>query len=246
MGEIRTMISQESESSVPEHKEIYTGFADRYQALVGREDYQGNLLPAILAIDNLKGKNVIELGAGTGRVSCLIAPIVGRLVAADISHHMLSLGKQRLEKLQHSNWHLNLESHRWLPFGNATADVIIAGWSFCYAALDAGDDWQSSLEGALAETARVLRPGGQLILIESLGTGFEAPNRPGVLVDYLAYLDTHGFESAWVRTDYCFIDKAEAIDLTSFFFGEDPLPMWDTDSGVIVPECTGLWWKSFN
>jgi len=22
------------------------------------------------------------------------------------------------------------------------------------------------------------------------------------------------------------------------------MPMWEIDSGVIVPECTGLWWKS--
>jgi len=33
---------------MPELKEIYRSYADRYQALVGREDYEGNLLPAIL------------------------------------------------------------------------------------------------------------------------------------------------------------------------------------------------------
>jgi ubiquinone/menaquinone biosynthesis C-methylase UbiE len=230
---------------VPELKEIYRSFADRYQALVGREDYEGNLLPAILAVDALAGRDVIELGAGTGRVSCLIASIAQRLVAADISHHMLTYGKRRLEELQLSNWHVSLESHRWLPFADGTADVIIAGWSFCYAALDAGEGWQPALEQALAQVERVLRPGGVLVLIESLGTGFESPNRPEVLVDYLAYLDTHGFDSAWVRTDYCFVDTAEAKDLTSFFFGDAPMPMWETASGVIVPECTGLWWKTF-
>lgn len=226
-------------------KEIYQSAAERYHALVSREDYDGNLLPAILQVDPLEGKDVIELGAGTGRFSCLIAPIVRQLVASDISHHMLSLGKVRLEKLGLYNWHLSLESHRWLPFAEETADVVIAGWSFCYAALDADAGWQPALEDALSEVNRVLRPGGRLILIESLGTGFETPNRPDVLVEYLAYLDMHGFESAWVRTDYCFIDTAEAKDLTGFFFGDVPMPMWETESGVIVPECTGLWWKVF-
>lgn len=230
---------------MPKLKEIYRSFADRYQALVGREDYEGNLLPSILGVDRLAGKDVIELGAGTGRVSCLIAPIARRLVAADISHHMLLLGKRRLEERQLLNCHYTLESHRWLPFAGESADVLIAGWSFCYAALDAGEAWQLALEEALSEVKRVLRPGGRLILIESLGTGFTSPNRPDVLVKYLAYLDTHGFESTWVRTDYCFVDTAEAKDLTSFFFGDAPMPMWETDSGVIVPECTGLWWKSF-
>lgn len=230
---------------MPELKQIYQSFADRYQALVGREDYMENLLPAIRAVDPLDGKDVIELGAGTARVSRLIAPFVRTLVAADISHHMLILGKRRLSELGLDNWHLSLESHINLPFASNSADVIISGWSFCYAALDAEAQWVSSLELALAEVERVLRPGGEVILIESLGTGFTTPNRPNVLADYLAYLDSHGFESSWTRTDYCFIDQFEAKDLTTFFFGDAPMPMWVTDAGVIVPECTGLWWKHF-
>jgi SAM-dependent methyltransferase len=231
-------------TSVPELKEIYQSAAERYQALVSREDYQGNLLPAILSIDPLSGKDVLELGAGTARVSCLIAPLARTLVAADISHNMLSLGKQRLEELNSGTWHLSLESHRALPFASGWADVIISGWSFCYAALDAGENWQPALEAALDEAGRALRPGGKLILIESLGTGFTTPNRPDVLVNYLAYLDAHGFESTWVRTDYCFVDGAEARDLTTFFFGDAPMPLWQAEMGVIVPECTGLWWKT--
>ena len=78
---------------MPELKQIYQSEAEQYQALVGREDYENHLLPAILSIDPLEGKTVLELGAGTGRVSCLIAPHCQTLIAADISHHMLSLGQ---------------------------------------------------------------------------------------------------------------------------------------------------------
>ncbi len=232
--------------SVPEHKTIYTSAAARYQALVEREDYQGNLLLAIQSIDPLAGKDVLELGAGTARISCLIAPGLRRLVAADISHHMLLLGKARLDVLGLRNWQLSLAAHWALPFASNSGDVILSGWNFCYAALQAKNDWQSGLEQALSEVKRVLRPGVVVILIESLGTGFTSPNRPEVLVDYLAYLDSHGFNSEWIRTDYCFEDEAEARDLTQFFFGEAPMPMWETKEGVIVPECTGLWWKSFD
>ena len=228
---------------MPDVKQIYQSFAERYEALVRREDTEKNLLPAILAVSDLRGKDVIELGAGTGRLTQLIAPLAGRLTATDLSFHMLAFGKKRLAKRTQGSWSLNLANHLALPYPKDTVDLVIAGWSFCYAAIDAGEDWQASLEKALEEVSRVLRPCGKLILIESLGTGFTTPNTPSVLVDYLKYLGEHGFESTWIRTDYCFKTRDEAEDLTRFFFGEDPMPMWETESGVIVPECTGLWWK---
>lgn len=224
---------------------IYQSEAERYHALVSREDYQHNLLPAILAIDSLRSKTVIELGAGTGRISVLIAPLVDKLIAGDISHHMLASAKNQLESLPRRNWGLSLESHLSLPFASSSADVILAGWSFCYTAIHFGEKWQESLETALAEAERVLKPGGKLILIESLGTGVERPQAPDVLATYLDYLNTRGFEAAWIRTDYRFKNKEEAEGLTRFFFGDDPMPMQVTDGGVIVPECTGLWWKKF-
>lgn len=228
---------------MPDLKQIYGSAAEGYQALVHREDYLGNLLPAILSVDPLSGKDVLELGAGTGRVSCLVAPLVRHLVAADISHHMLSLGGRYLKKTGLGNWSLSLEFHRALPFASESADVVLSGWSFCYAALDAGEDWRDGLETALREVRRVLRPGGRVLLIESLGTGFETPHPPEVLQDYLAYLKDHGFNSTWVRTDYCFADLEEARALTQFFFGDAPMPLWERPEGVVVPECTGLWWR---
>jgi len=230
---------------LPDLRQIYQSEAERYHTLVSREDTEHNLLPAIRAIDPLDGKTVIELCAGTGRVSRLIAPFVRRLVISDISHHMLSFSKGKVAECGMTNWYLSLESHQALPFADQAADVVIAGWSFCYAAIDVEEAWRIVLEQALREMQRILCPGGRLILIESLGTGYETPHPPQVLVKYLNYLDAHGFESTWIRTDYCFKEKAEARALTSFFFGDDPLPMWETGEGVIVPECTGLWWQSF-
>lgn len=228
---------------MPDLNEIYQSGAVSYHELVSREDYQNNLLPAILSIDPLREKDVIELGAGTGRLSCLIAPLVSHLFAGDRSLAMLKYSKWHLGALRLNNWHLSLESHLALPYKNNCADVVIAAWSFCYTAIDAGENWKNGLEKGLSEVNRILRPGGKVILIESLGTGFEKPHTPDVLVNYLRYLDKSGFKTTWIRTDYLFKDLAEAKELTTFFFGDQIMPLRETDKGVIVPECTGLWWK---
>ncbi len=125
---------------------IYQNDAERYHALVSREDHEGNLLPAILKIDPLFGRDVIELGAGTGRLSFIIAPLVKSLLISDLSMHMLSGAVSQLEGLNLNHWSACLESHNALPFAPQCADIVISGWSFCYAAIYTGDHWENLLE----------------------------------------------------------------------------------------------------
>ena len=57
-------------------KEIYASRAQDYERLVAREDFAGNILKALQEIRALSGLDVVELGAGTGRLTCLLAPLV--------------------------------------------------------------------------------------------------------------------------------------------------------------------------
>ena len=54
---------------MPEHHEIYNKNADIYDNLVSHEDYSGNILIEINRLANPKGKDIVELGAGTGRIT---------------------------------------------------------------------------------------------------------------------------------------------------------------------------------
>jgi len=54
---------------------------------------------------------------------------------------------------------------------------------------------------------RVVKPGGSIIIIETLGTGFTEPAPPEILKPYYEYLASRWFTLVSIRTDYLFTDS---------------------------------------
>jgi ubiquinone/menaquinone biosynthesis C-methylase UbiE len=226
-----------------DYNAIYEEQADKYERLVAHEDYQGHIFAALKEIRLLEGLDVVEMGAGTGRLTCMLAPVVRTIQAYDASAHMLEVAAAKLERSGLQNWQTGMADHRELLADDQSADLAIAGWSICYTAIDYGETWKQELGKALSEMRRVLRPGGTSIILETLGTGHETPTPPDDMKPYLAFLEGEaGFSSTWIRTDYLFKSVEEAREVTSFFFGEGMLDNIISTDPVILPECTGIWW----
>ena len=223
-------------------REVYNKHADQYEILVSREDYQHNILPALNHITLLAGLDMIELGAGTGRFTAMLAPMARTIRAFDASRHMLDVAIAKLRASPLQNWSVEVADHRCLPVEDEVADLVVSGWSIVYMVVWHEDSWQEELGKALAEMRRVLRPGGTIIVLETMGTGYEAPHPPDELAEYYAFLDGEGFCSTWIRTDYKFESLDEAETLTRFFFGEELAEKVIRENWVILPECTGIWW----
>ncbi len=232
---------------MPDHfQTIYASKADQYEALVRREDYEGNILKTLQQIRRLAGLDVVEFGAGTGRLTLLLAPLVKSLRAFEGSQHMLDVAIGKLNSTGLQNWQAHVADNRDIPAESVSADVAIQGWSFGHFCGWYRDSWRIEAGKAIAEMQRLLRPGGTIIMLETMGTGRETPFPPTAdLAEFYAWLvGTHGFQNTNIRTDYQFESLAEAERLTRFFFGDDLADEVVRKNWVILPECTGVWWKT--
>ncbi len=228
---------------MPSEKEVYKSYADRYEQLVYCEDYQENIPEAIRKIKDFQNLNIVELGAGTGRLTRYLVKSARRVYASDLSLHMLNLAQHILQAEKAGHYDLTVADMLRVPLMDAYADMVIAGWSFCYLAVWGGEKWEIILENGLQEVMRLLRPGGTFIVLENFGTGFEAPSPPEHLQGYFEFLKKKGFKSNWLRTDYRFESLQEAGDLSSFFFGDDLSAKVKKKRWQVLPECTGIFWS---
>lgn len=224
-------------------RKIYQSEGDRYEALISREDYQGNIPRLIDEMINVNGLDVLDLGAGTGRLALLLASRAGSIRAFDASAEMLRVCRERLLASGLSNWQVDVADHRQLPLPDHSADLAVSGWSVSYLAVWNQENGKAELDKWLREMDRVLRQDGMIILFESLGTGNEEPIRLEQVESTYQWLDANGFENQWIRTDYKFDSIEEAIELSRFFFGDELGDKVERNHWVILPECTGVWWR---
>ena len=231
---------------VPDQFTIYRQHADQYERLVSCEDYEQRLWPALSAIRSFEQADVVEWGAGTGRITALIAPSARFIMACDLNDHMLQVARRKLTHYERLVWQTAVADHRHMPLPDRCADVSIAGWTLGYFnAQTFGDGWRDAICRTIAQMQRVLWPGGTIIIIETLGTGFTEPQPPtAALAAYYRVLEEElGFQATWIRTDYVFDSLDQAVSLISFFFGSEWADKVRGNNWIVLPECTGIWWK---
>ena len=98
-----------------------------------------------------------DLGCGTGQTTATLAPFVGQVIAVDESSAMLSAARKRL--VAHDNVDLRSGRLEDLPVDDASLDVAVLSLVLHFVV---------DPPGVLAEAARVLRPGGRLLVVDML------------------------------------------------------------------------------
>lgn len=100
---------------------------------------------------------LVDIGTGTGRMIELFAGEAKEVIGIDRSPDMLRLARVRLEKAGVEGVQLRQGDMTALPLKDSCADTVILHLVLHYA---------PSPSIALAEAARLLRPGGRLLLVD--------------------------------------------------------------------------------
>jgi SAM-dependent methyltransferase len=112
----------------------------------------------IEAISPQPGQRVLELAAGLGETGMLAAELVaplGGVIVSDQAQAMLEGARSRAVELGLGNIEFQVLDAEWIDLPLAGLDAVVCRWGYMLMADPAA---------ALAETRRVLRPGGRLAL----------------------------------------------------------------------------------
>jgi SAM-dependent methyltransferase len=105
-------------------------------------------------------RDLLEIGCGIGRFQAALAASVRSIAGTDISAGMIETARQRCAGLDNVRL-LHCSGRDLAPFPDASLDVVFAVDSFPYLVLSGGE----LVERHVAEAARVLRPGGRLLIL---------------------------------------------------------------------------------
>jgi ubiquinone/menaquinone biosynthesis C-methylase UbiE len=113
------------------------------------------------ALGSARIDSLLDAGTGTGRMLELLAPHVRRGVGVDVSPEMLAIARDRLERAGAQHCQIRLADIYRLPFRTATLESGFDAALF-HQVLHYLDEPQT----AVAELARVLKPGGRLLIAD--------------------------------------------------------------------------------
>lgn len=140
-------------------KKAYARWAPVYDLVFGGPLFDRGRRAAINAADTVGG-TILEVGVGTG-ISLSDYSADNRIIGVDLSEQMLQKAKARVLQLALSNVvELELMDAEHLLFPDDSFDVVVATYviSTC-----------PNPEAALDEFARVVKPGGEIVLANRVG-----------------------------------------------------------------------------
>ena len=90
---------------MPDHTQVYKNQVELYERMISS---QKSLLEVIEEITPVKGLDVLDMGAGSGRLTTILSPHVKSILATDSSMEMLQLNETRLKSKGLNNYRIQV------------------------------------------------------------------------------------------------------------------------------------------
>ena len=139
--------------------EIFDRVAERYDLMNDLMSFGMHRLWKAFAVSVARvrpGERILDVASGSGDLARAFAARGAQVWMSDINGPMLARGRDRLLDAGRMIPAVRCDAER-LPFGNASFDCVSVGF---------GLRNMTRKDAALAEMARVLRPGGRLLVLE--------------------------------------------------------------------------------
>jgi demethylmenaquinone methyltransferase/2-methoxy-6-polyprenyl-1,4-benzoquinol methylase len=166
-------------------RRLFGTIADRYDLITVLLSYgrdRGWKRRLVRMAQPVAGARALDLATGTGDIAFLLHDAGGRVIGLDVTMRMIQLARRK--RIAGAGPAFLVGDMAALPFPTASFDVVTTG----YGLRNVPD-----LGVAIAEIARVLRPGGVLLSLD-----FDRPRSRVVRAAYLAYLSTVGGALGWL------------------------------------------------
>jgi len=128
---------------------------DQIRALYVAEEKVEQVFLDLLPVERMH--DLLDVGTGTGRILELLAPRAERAIGLDLSREMLAVARAKLDKAGVRNCELRQGDMYHLPLPPASVDAVTF-----HQVLHFGE----TPGDAIAEAARVLRPGGRMLVAD--------------------------------------------------------------------------------
>lgn len=122
-----------------------------------------------------RNRTVLDIGCGIGRIAAALSPRVRDVHGIDVSTEMINIALRRCDP--HTNVHLlKTSGHDLREFTDGSFDAVIAVDTFPYI----NQSGAALVESYFGETARVLRPGGDFVILNYSYRGDEEADRADI------------------------------------------------------------------
>jgi ArsR family transcriptional regulator len=148
-------VRAQREANAQEYFAANAGEWDSIRALhIPEEQVEGALLEFV---GPSQVSSYLDLGTGTGRILELVAPRASRAVGIDLNGEMLTVARARIERAALNHVQVRRGDLFQVPYGDNSFDLITVHQVLHYL---------EDPSAAVAEAARVLKPGGRLVIAD--------------------------------------------------------------------------------